>query len=266
MNDILFATLFAITGAVAGSFVNALVWRLHTNKSIVNDRSMCPKCQHQLAVKDLVPVFSWFWLRGKCRYCQQKISPQYPVVELTLAALFAVSYLLWDFSAGGLATAELAVWLFELILLVALIVYDLRWMLLPNRLMVPLVALAVLQLILFLASGLPPAVWFVGPLSGALSAAGAFYLIFWLSKGAWMGGGDVKLVFIMGLILGFKLTVLALFLAFLLGAVISLVLLGIKLRTRKDLIPFGPFLIVGLIIARIAGQPIVDWYLGVVGI
>src|SRR3990167_681571 len=137
--------LVVLLGLVAGSFVNAWVWRrrqLEIKKqnrlSVVSGRSQCPDCGHQLSAKDLVPVISWLWLRGRCRYCKKPISRQYPIVELLTAAVFVLSYYYWP---GGVETIgdwlSLSLWLLSLIGLVALAVYDSRWLILPNQIIYP---------------------------------------------------------------------------------------------------------------------------------
>lgn len=140
--------VLVVWGLCLGSFVNALVWRLHeqakkqkkeTTLSITKGRSMCPHCRHNLSWRDLIPVFSWLRLRGKCRYCKKPISGQYPLVELMTATLFVGSYLFWplDLQAVGDWT-HFGLWLVILTGFMALLVYDLKWMLLPNRIMYPL--------------------------------------------------------------------------------------------------------------------------------
>src|SRR5476651_645529 len=132
--------VLVVFGLCLGSFVNALVWRLHEqdkkqakNLSILNGRSMCPNCKHELAAKDLVPVLSWLSLRGKCRYCGKPISVQYPLVEMVTSGLFVASYLWWPEVLHGAQVAAFGLWLALLVGLMALLVYDLRWFLLPNR-------------------------------------------------------------------------------------------------------------------------------------
>ncbi|HEX7368051.1 MAG TPA: prepilin peptidase, partial [Candidatus Saccharimonadales bacterium] len=143
--------VLTVLGLIFGSFVNALVWRLHEQEgkskksrqqySILNGHSMCPNCHHELAAKDLVPVLSWLWLRGKCRYCRKPISWQYPAVELMTGLLFVGSYLWWPLSLQGVGLFQFVVWLGFIVGFMALAVYDLRWFTLPNRIVYPLIAL-----------------------------------------------------------------------------------------------------------------------------
>ncbi len=264
-------------GLCMGSFVNALVWRVHeqerpqkrgpkgqkqlTDKdlSILRGRSMCPHCHHTLAVADLIPVLSWLWLRGRCRYCNKPISWQYPVVELLTAAVFVLSFIYWARPLQGTHLIELGIWLILLVGLVALLIYDLRWMLLPNRIMYSLIALAILQVLLLAAlKGNWHNLWQV--LLSVGVGGGFFYVIFQISDGRWIGGGDVKLGFLIGLVLGDPLLCfLALFLASLLGVIVSLPLLVSGRLQRRSRLPFGPFLIVALIIVRLCGVAVLAW-------
>ena len=132
--------ILAVVGLILGSFVNALVWRMHEGLSVAHGRSMCPHCKHTLAARDLVPVFSWLMLRGKCRYCKKPISPQYPLVELATSGLFVASYIWWPSVFTGSQEAIFVLWLAILVGLVALAVYDIKWFLLPNKLIYPLSA------------------------------------------------------------------------------------------------------------------------------
>lgn len=283
-----------ILGLCAGSFVNALVWRLHQQEkltaksrkpkakklspqpsalspsdlSILKGRSMCPNCHHTLAWHDLLPVVSWLGLHGKCHYCHKPISIQYPAVEVLTALLFVLSYLFWP-STPSLQTSALSsppfalfgFWLVFLVALVALAVYDLKWFLLPNKIVYPLIVLAtVVGLIDVAQSGnILNSIFYL--LTSFLIGSGIFYLIFQISNGKWIGGGDVKLGMLLGLILADPaLTALMIFLASLLGSAVTLPLLALK-KVKKDThIPFGPFLIAGTIIARLFGAALIAWY------
>ena len=294
--------VLVVVGLCLGSFVNALVWRLHEQEkgtaneerrtkkkktqlqkasihrssfivhrspnslSILQGRSMCPHCKHQLAAKDLVPVFSWISLSGKCRYCHKPISWQYPVVELLTAGLFIASYIYWPsgFHGGGLF--EFVLWLVFVTGLVALVIYDLLWFELPNRIIYPLTALAALQVLIvaiFYGGGVNSlfgAVW------GVLVIGGLFYVIFQISKGRWIGGGDVKLGALLGLLVGGPLaSILVLFLASLGGTIIAVPLLATGKAKRDTHLPFGPFLIIAAIIVRLFDASMIAWYKSRVG-
>lgn len=283
-----------VLGLCFGSFVNALVWRLHEqdelsaklealksqkstkaisakiaklqsqlpNLSISRGRSMCPDCQHSLAWYDLLPVVSWLSVGGRCRYCRKPISWQYPLVELTTVALYVISYRYWPEPLTGQGAFDFAIWLAVLTAFMALVIYDSRWMILPNKIIYPLLGLAVGQRIIdtvvFEAGWLALA----SSLAGALIGGGIFYLLFQVSNGKWIGGGDVKLGFALGLLVGDPMqAALVLFVASLLGLLGSVpALLSGKLR--RDLqIPFGPFLMAGCFIVVLFGQSVVAWYM-----
>jgi leader peptidase (prepilin peptidase)/N-methyltransferase len=251
--------LLIVLGLVLGSFVNAFVWRLHKNRDWVNERSECTHCHHQLAPADLVPVVSWLWLRGRCRYCRKKIEDS-PVVELALPLLFVWSYYFWPFQFEGSGMFQFMAWLIFLTGFLALTVYDIRWYLLPNKIVFPLTALAVAQVITVAIYDMD---WHVllGATSGALVVAGIFYLLFQISKGKWIGGGDVKLGIVLGLLAGGLLEgFLVLFVASVAGLLVSVPLLLQGKANRKTQLPFGPFLILGLIIVKLFGADIIDWY------
>ncbi len=262
-------------GLCLGSFVNALVWRLHqqqlpkkkraaSNKelSIATGRSMCPHCKHVLAWYDLLPVISWLSVSGKCRYCSKPIGWQYPIVELLTAVLFVWSYTAWDafLNVGDqLHIGLFALWLVSLVMLVALTVYDLRWMLLPNRIVFPLLGVAVVQVLLrSLDNGADEILSSFGAL---LVAGGIFYILFQVSSGKWIGGGDVKLGFALGLLLGDPvLAFMMLFTASVLGLIVALPGVILRRTALSSKIPFGPYLILATIIVKLYGTGAWDWY------
>ncbi len=256
--------------------MNALVWRLHeqglpkkkrvassAELSISKGRSMCPHCQHTLAWYDLLPVVSWLSLGGKCRYCHRSISWQYPLVELTTAALFIASYLFWPLpiTYNLEPITSFAVWLISLVMLMALMVYDIRWMLLPNKIVFPLTGVAAIGALLRIVAADQPLHAFVLTVAAVAIAGGIFYVLFQISGGKWIGGGDVKLGFALGLLLGKpELAFLMLFVASLLGLVVSLPAVIAKKNTMASKVPFGPFLIVAMVFVQLFGTQIIDWY------
>jgi len=269
--------LLGLVGVILGSFVNALVWRLHEQEelagkkgtaaaerrralSISRGRSMCPHCGHELAAKDLVPVLSWVSLRGKCRYCRQPISWQYPLVELVTGALFAVSYAAWPLGLQKVGLFELVLWLVFVVGFVALAVYDLRWFLLPDKIVLPLTLLAALQtVVVALWLGNWTLLW--QPLVAAGIIFGLFWLLYQASKGAWIGGGDVKLGIVLGLLVGTPLRAfLVIFFASLLGTLVSIPLLAQGKKGLKVHIPFGPYLLAATVLIVLYGTHIVAWY------
>lgn len=264
--------VLVLLGLCFGSFTNALVWRLHEqsrpksrrpkhiNLSILRGRSACPNCQHQLAATDLVPVLSWLALRGKCRYCHKPISTQYPLVELLMVLLFVLSYLLWPYGWAVLGVARFVAWLVILVLFVALAIYDLRWMLLPNKLVWPLVGLTALQVVVLTIHQADIAV-LVGYLWGVVFLAGLFGAMYWLSRGAWIGFGDVKMAVGLGLLVGGPLSaILLLFISSVVGLLFSVPLMARGKDSLKLKIPYGPFLIIATIIVYLVGASLTSWY------
>lgn len=260
--------LLIIVGIGLGSFVNALVWRLHEqasgNKdkslSILKGRSMCPHCKHQLAAKDLVPVLSWLSLGGKCRYCKKTIGWQYPLVELITGLIFVGSYLFWPYEFTTIGVLQFLIWLACVVIFMALLVYDLRWMILPDKLVMIVTGLAGFQVLMIAATDRNPGSLLMA-LFSVLCTAGFFYVLFQLSGGKWIGGGDVKLAVALGLLLASPLAAtLMLFLASLGGSLISIPLLVKGKAGRNTKIPFGPFLIVATMIVYIFGGQIMLWY------
>lgn len=264
-----------LLGLAWGSFVNAFVWRLHEletrNKlskqqkselSVLHGRSMCVHCRHTLAWYDLLPVISWVVLGGKCRYCHKPISWQYPLVELLTAGLFVLSYIALPQSLQSpISSLIFLVWLIMLVGFVALAVYDIRWMLLPDRIVYPLVVLAILQVVLrgVYSHNMPDVL--IGALFGLVVIGGLFWLLFQISGGKWIGFGDVKLAFVIGPLVGSgRFALMVIFIASVIGTLVSLPSLAKKSLKISSQIPFGPFLIVATIIVYLYGTQIFDWY------
>lgn len=280
---VMIIAILIVLGLCLGSFVNALVWRLHeqaklegkkTSKkqrdalSIAKGRSMCPHCKHELAAKDLVPAVSWLLLRGKCRYCNKPI-PDTPLPELITPVLFLISYFSWPYSLqhtpGGGIEASIVLFCFWLLFLtgfVALALYDLRWFLLPNRIVFPLVGLAFIEVIL--SSTVYHGGWqtIIGAFWGVAIASGIFYVLFQVSDGKWIGGGDVKLGIVIGLIVGGpSRAFLLLFVASLLGTLVALPFLLTGRMKRTSKLPFGPFLLGATVLVVLWGGSLISWYM-----
>lgn len=265
-----------VFGVCLGSFVNALVWRVMQNHkkgkksarlSIMNGRSMCPHCRHQLNAADLVPVLSWLWLRGRCRYCSKPISVQYPLVELALAAVFVLSYVFWPQSLHGGQMVLFITWLAASVGLLALFLYDFKTMLLPNSIIYPTLAVAVAGRLTYLIgyqSDKPHAA--VQWLLGVAVASGIFAALYFTSQGRWIGFGDVRLGLITGTLLASPSNaVLMIFLASVLGTFAALPQMG-KKGGMTAKIPYGPFLITATAICVLFGVSIIDWYKRLSGI
>jgi leader peptidase (prepilin peptidase)/N-methyltransferase len=296
---ILFIFTF-IFGLVVGSFLNVIIYRLETGEGIVKKRSHCPHCGHNLRWYDLVPVASFIFLRGKCRDCQKPISWQYPLVEISTGGLFVLvvstfwylgfdpslavgvniidAFGGWSFVVGNLITVGF--WLFAVSCLIVIFVFDLYHYIIPDK----IVYLAIVGSVLFRVyetfdighwpfafaqgknlyeiwnSGF--AVWgqvFVY-LASAVGAATFFLLVVLLTRGRGMGVGDVKLAILMGLLLGFPGILMALMLAFFVGAIFGVVLILAGRKGWKSQIPFGPFLAGATVFILFFGENILNWF------
>lgn len=240
--------LALVLGTVLGSFANVLIYRLPRQESIVAPGSRCPHCGTPISPWDNLPIVSYLLLRGRCRHCRRPIGLRYLVVEAAGGALLAG--LVWQYGVTLMAAR------FAVLAVALLVVFftDLETGLIPNAITYPGIALG---LIFAGASG-------TGMLASsvftAAGAGGIFLLIGILSRGG-MGGGDMKLATMLGAFLGSPGAIVALFLAVTIGAAGGLTLIALRLRTRKDAIPFGPALAVGAVIAMFGQDAIVQWYL-----
>ncbi len=277
-----------LLGLAVGSFLNSVIHRLHTGESLLGGkgefaRSRCPNCRHQLSWQDLIPVLSFILLRGRCMYCRKPISWQYPCVEAATGVLFTA--LLWIayphfvplFLAGHWQLGLIRLgWLFYhwilASLMVIIFVYDLKHYIIPDKIIFPAIGAALIYRIYEFFSAqwrLQFDLWNFGngslniltnPLLMAIVSASFFGAIVLFSKGKWMGGGDVKLAFLMGLALGWPGIVVAMFLAFLSGALAGVALVVLKKKSMKSEVPFAPFLIAGTVMGLLWSQQIIDWY------
>lgn len=256
-----------IFGLVIGSFINCLIWRVHENETMLN-RSYCPKCRHTIAWYDNLPVFSFLFLCGKCRHCAQKISWQYPLVELVTAMLFLLAFNAQYpiFNVQSIINYQYSmndvVWLFRhwfvICVMVIIFIYDLRWYLILDRISLPAVLVVVL-LNVYLGFDLKNMA-----ISGIIG--GSFFLFqFIISRGKWIGGGDIRLGLLMGVILGWPKILLAIMLAYLIGSVIGIALLAAKKKQWGSELPLGVFLTPTTLIAMFWGEKIINWYLDLVG-
>ena len=245
--------LIFIFGLAIGSFINAAVFSLRENKSLVFDRSRCPKCGHVLSWYELIPILSFLIQLGRCRACKQKISWQYPIVEFTSGLLFIFIY-----SNLQPPTSNLQSWYLLLVFsaLLFIFVFDLKYYIIPNRVLYPLIVIVLLcNLFAF------PLAENLYRLLAAAAAAGFFLTLYLVSGGKWIGFGDVKFGIFMGLFLGWPIVLSALFLSYLLGALIGGFLMFFGGKTLKSQVPFGPFLISGTLTTYFYGQRIIEWYL-----
>lgn len=252
--DSFFYLIVFLFGLAVGSFLNCVIYRLETGGNFLKGRSFCPHCKHQLAWQDLIPIFSFFWLRGRCRYCRGKISFQYPLVELATGILF-VAVLRFT----GVAPLYFIFYFVISSFLIIIFVYDLKHYIILDKVIYPAIGISFLFRILDFEHWDFFEIWNLG--FGVLSAPLFFLAIILVSKGRWMGLGDVKLALLMGLVLGYPNILVALFLAFLIGAIMGIGLIILGKKTIKSEVPFGPFLVLGTFVALFWGEIIISWYL-----
>lgn len=269
MVNIEMAIFLGVLGAAMGSFAGALAWRLHAGRNFVSDRSECEHCHHKLGVMDLIPVVSWLMLNGKCRYCGKPIGWLPFIAEISLAALFVISFVYWPLGfAMWQAVTLFVLWLAYLVALYILVIYDARYMLLPDKIVLPLCVVAfadaALRISLMPGAGFVMYVQYIG--YGLVALAGLYGLLYAVSKGKWVGLGDVKLSIFIGAVLGWEKSLLVLCLANVIGFLVVVPGLLSKRLTRTSRIPFGPFLIAAFVIAGLFGDAVIHWYRTFIGI
>ncbi|MFD2627895.1 prepilin peptidase [Oceanobacillus kapialis] len=246
MESVMILLFFAL-GLLFGSFFNVVGLRVPKKMPFANDRSRCPKCNHQLAWYDNIPLLSFLLQQGRCRYCRESISYIYPAIEFLTGIFFALGY-----SLIGLQL-ELITALLLVSLLMIILVSDLAYMIIPNK-----VLLFFLPFFLIMRLIVPLDPWWSG-LAGAFAGIAIIMLVILISKGG-MGAGDMKLFGVLGIVLGLQGTFLSFFLSCIIGAIIGLVLIGFRIIDRKQPVPFGPYIVVASLITYFFGEGLMDWY------
>lgn len=267
-------SLIALFGLVVGSFLNVVILRGIKGESLFgssNWRSHCPACKHTLSAFDLIPVFSFLFLKSKCRYCHKKISWQYPLVEIGTASVFVLtSIYVFSLSMPTLLFLLILMLLWSIFsVLIVVFVTDLRWGLVPVN-YVWWVLPAALLLRIFLNYPVSTSLTDLALLTSLdLFAALIVGLLFWglyiATKRRGIGEGDIPLGFLLGLLVGFPGFLVALLLSFVTGALVSIVLICLRRKKISSTIPFGPFLISSMMISVIWGERLLSWYLGLLG-
>lgn len=247
--------LIFIYGLIIGSFLNVCIYRIPRGENIAWPGSHCPTCSHSLSWYDNIPLFSYLVLKGKCRYCKSGISAQYPVVESLNAVLYIIMYFRFGFGVDFIFYSLMSS------VLLAIIFIDLKEMIIPDSLVLSILVLSVIhKTVNYFLYGISPEI--INSFLGLLLAGGMFTAIVLISRGG-MGGGDVTLMGALGFVLGFENILLNIFVSFVLGAIISIALLAAKIKTRKDPIPFGPFIVLGFFITSLWGKVIINWYFNI---
>lgn len=265
MDWILFIVLLVL-GVCVGSFINAVLYRIPRGETVWRGRSRCPACGRLIAWRDLIPIASFILLAGRCRHCRQRISWRYPAVELTSGVLFVLGGLVLGpavLSWPGLG--HLALYLTAASFFLVLFMYDLEHYLVPDRIV--LAAIALVLILNLLAAvfevAAAPSAWFL--LLGA-GAGGIWFLWqFLVSRGRWVGGGDIRLGLLMGALLGWPQILLALMVAYIGGSILALGLIVTGKKTFKSRLPFATILLPSALIVFLWGDNLWRWYLGLLG-
>src|SRR5713101_266443 len=246
----------ALFGALIGSFLNVCIYRLPHRECIIHPRSRCLQCKATIAWYDNIPLLSFLWLRGRCRACRTRIAWRYPLVEALNAAGYG--FIAWRF--GVSPTALVYAVLLSVLIVISFI--DLDHMIVPDRITLPGMALG-----LVVGTLLLPRWW--DSIGGFLLGGGLLYFMAWISPYLFgkegMGGGDIKLLAMIGAFLGWKPALLTIMIGSLTGSIIGISLIALRIIKRDDYIPFGPFLVLGALLAMFFAQPLLDWYQGLLG-
>jgi prepilin signal peptidase PulO-like enzyme (type II secretory pathway) len=242
--------LIFLLGACIGSLLTCIIDRLATEEETwLRGRSRCPKCRTALSARSLVPIFSWLFQRGKCRTCHEQISWTYPLIEVATGTLFVLAFLERGLENGPLLLRD---W-YLIAILIIIFVFDLLYGLIVDSVTLPAIGILTLTSLYF---GMP---WQV-LLFGVLLGAGFFGFQYIVSRGRWIGGGDIRLGALMGAALGWQRVLVALFFSYVVGAIVAMILLGLRRKQWSESVPFGTFLAVGTIIALYWGDAIIGWY------
>ena len=244
--NIIFGIVIFLFGIVIGSFLNVCIYRIPAKESLSKDRSHCMSCGYQLRWYDLFPLFSYLFLRGKCRKCKEHISIQYPLVE----ALNGILYVL-IFTVNGWSI-DSAIYCLLTSALIVLSVIDFRTYEIPFGINLFILALGLIHLGLHLGD------W-VTYVIGSVAVSGFLQILYWASRGRAIGGGDVKLMWAAGLLIGWKLSILALVLGCILGSVIHVI--RMRLSEEGHVLAMGPYLAAGIFLSVLWGDPFINWYI-----
>ncbi|WIV11019.1 A24 family peptidase [Proteiniborus sp. MB09-C3] len=241
-----------IFGTLIGSFLNVCIYRIPREESIAYPSSHCPKCSTPLKWDNLIPVLSFLLQKGKCRYCGESISPQYPIVELLNGILYAIFFHFYGLLIDFFFYSSIV----SILIVISLI--DYYHQIIPDSLVIIIFIITIIhKLTLFILYKTPFNL--MNSILALLLGGGLFLVIAIVSKGG-MGGGDIKLISVLGFMLGIKKLLLNILLSFIIGAVFSVFLLLLNKKGKKDAIPFGPFINIAFIVTLFFGDRIINWY------
>lgn len=251
--------LIFILGSIIGSFLNVCIYRIPKEESIAYPPSHCMNCENELKWYDLVPIVSYIFLKGRCRYCREKVSIRYPIIELTTGLLFLALYINYGLSFYLVKYAVFVC----LIIVIGMIDYDTTDVYFSITVFGSILGVIFIAVEFYLYKiGIIMEFNFLTYVYGAILAGGIIGIIILLTHG--MGLGDIEICFVCGLFLGFKLSVLMMFLSFIIGGILGVLLIALKIKNRKDYIPFGPFVTIAALIAILYGEKIINLYLGTI--
>jgi len=246
-----------VLGLCIGSFLNVCIYRLPLQASIVKPRSKCPGCDTPIAFYDNIPLLSFIFLRGRCRHCDVSIGIRYPLVELLAGAMSVCVFLFFGPTMTGL------VYFLLVMVLIAVTFIDIDHRIIPDKITLPGIP------VFFLLALFLPNLSVTGSLLGILAGGGSLYLVAWgyhlLTGQEGMGGGDIKLLAMIGAIVGWQGILFTIFAGSVLGCVVGLALMIKSRKGMKLAVPFGPFLSLGAVIYLFYGQPLVNWYVNLLG-
>ncbi len=266
------AVIVFVFGAVIGSFLNVLIYRLPIGMDFKKGNSICPNCKHKLNWKDLFPLFSWIFLGGKCRYCKAPISKQYPIVEALNGMFYVFSYI---FLCGGVKDIGSSIGISDLGLSLKLVGYmiffsalivvswvDFEHEIIPDSMWISILVGGLFIFADFLVQGTFPKAWLINHIIGFFVVSGLFLFFGLVTGGRAMGGGDIKLMAAVGFVIGWKAVILALFFAAFTGVIFSVFRKIFAKKKMTGIIPFGPFLAIGSAVSAFVGEDIFHAYLG----
>lgn len=288
MENVIVYIVLALLGISGGSFIGASLWRIRAyqllddknsgekyskteydklhklmHKSMLNDRSICLSCSYRLKWFDMIPVLSWLQLGGRCRKCRAPIGITEILLEVGVALFFVLSFAFWPYQiTDALEVVRFVTWIIAGLALALLFVYDLKWFILPNKVSFGLMAVAAIGALVTVLLSIEPVSTLYSIIGSAVILSGLYYMLYAISKGRWVGFGDVKLGIGLALLLAdWQLAFIALFAANLVGSLIVVPLMMTGKLKRDSHVPLGPLLILGTIIAKLAGFSIIDWYI-----
>jgi prepilin signal peptidase PulO-like enzyme (type II secretory pathway) len=287
MTTIIILVGLALFGLVLGSFAGATVWRLRARQLVADkkvgehvdhkeflqlkklasekvskDRSRCLHCGYELKWFDLIPLVSWVSLKGRCRSCHKPIGRMEPLIELGTAVFFVASFLFWPVElVSSLQIAIFVIWLIAGVGLAILFAYDAKWFLLPDKVNFAVIGLGLVSAILMIIASRDTVGAIINVLGSVAILSGIYFVLYIISKGRWIGFGDIKLGLGLGLLLAdWKLAIIALFFANVIGCLIVIPLMVTGKLKRDSRVPFGPLLIAGTVVTKLVGVTIAEFY------